>query len=204
MDKKGLCNRRSNSFRRLFLALILFAVGFMPFYSPSANAVARSDENASITGELVGLGKQTNLALPKNNSNYIYKYLIHRNTGGPVACNDTLFPVYVGKRTGNVKKDVSIALKSLFLTSASSGGLYYPLASSKLKVGGVEYNPKNSNLTIRLNGRLVRTDNYCDTARARAVVWATAQQFPEVRHAKITLGSALLGDLLAAKERAKP
>lgn len=35
------------------------------------------------------------------------------------------------------------------------------------------------------------------------MVWATAQQFPEVGHATIWLGSALLGDLLAAKERAK-
>jgi hypothetical protein len=143
-------------------------------------------------------------SLPQNGSGYIYKYLILRNTGGPIACGDTLFPVYVGKRTGDVKQDIKIALKSLFSTSKVSSGLYNPLANSKLKVSGVQYNPKNTQTTVRLAGRLVKPDNFCDIARARAVVWTTAQQFPEVRHAKITLGSALLGDLLAAKERAKP
>lgn len=143
-------------------------------------------------------------SLPQNGSGYIYKYLVHRNTGGPIACGDTLYPVYVGQRTGDVKQDIKIALKSLFASSGNSGGLYNPLAKSKLKVNSVEYNPKNTQTTIRLSGRLVKPTDFCDYARARAMVWATAQQFPEVRHAKITLGSALLGDLLSAKERAKP
>jgi hypothetical protein len=133
----------------------------------------------------------------------IYKYLIHLGTGGPVACGDSLVPMHVSQRTGDVKKDVATALKSLFATGKYSGGLYNPLASSKLKVRRVEYIPANKNAQVFLGGRLVKPTTYCDIARSRAMVWATAQQFTEVRHATIWLGSALLGDLLAAKERAK-
>jgi hypothetical protein len=130
----------------------------------------------------------------------IYKYLIHLGTGGPVGCGDSLTPLYVGSRTGDVKKDAATALKSLFATGKLSGGLYNPLASSKLKVRRVEFIPSTKRYQIFLGGRFVKPSNQCDMSRARAIVWATAQQFPEVRHATIWLGSALLGDLLAAKE----
>jgi len=134
----------------------------------------------------------------------IYKYLIHRGTGGPVACGDTLFTVIVGVRTGDIKKDMATALNSLFATGNNSGALYNPLGGSRLRVKKVVYNPQNRNATVFLGGRLAKPKSSCDIARARAEVWATAQQFPEVSHAVIWLGKALLGDLLAAKERAKP
>ncbi|MCU0489669.1 MAG: hypothetical protein MUE67_12060 [Anaerolineales bacterium] len=131
----------------------------------------------------------------------IYKYLIHQNTGGPVACGDSLVAVYVGKRTGDVRKDTATALKSLFATGKNSGGLYNPLSDSKLRVRRVEYTKEKQNTQIYLGGKLVRPKTYCESARARAMVWATAQQFSEVRHATIWIGSALLGDLLAPSER---
>lgn len=131
----------------------------------------------------------------------IYKYLIHLGTGGPVGCGDSLSPVYVGKRSGDVKKDIATALKSLFATPKHSGGLYNPLAESKLRVRRVDYVAGKKNPQIFLGGKFVRPKTYCESARARAMVWATAQQFPEVRHATIWLGSALLGDMLAPTER---
>jgi hypothetical protein len=133
----------------------------------------------------------------------IYKYLIHVGTGGPVACGDNLVPIYVGARTGDTEKDVATALNGLFATSKYSGGLYNPLADSKLRARKVEYNPSNRNATVHLGGRLVKPKTSCDIQRARAMVWATAQQFPEVQHAIIWIGGSLLGDLLAAKDRAK-
>jgi len=133
----------------------------------------------------------------------IYKYLIHVGTGGPVACGDSLVPIYVGARTGDTEKDVVTALNKLFATPKNSGGLFNPLADSKLKARGVEYNPSNRNVTVHLGGRLVKPKTSCDIKRARAMVWATAQQFPEVQHAVIWIGSSLLGDLLAANDRAK-
>jgi hypothetical protein len=133
----------------------------------------------------------------------IYKYLIHVGTGGPVACGDNLVPIYVGARTGDTEKDVATALNKLFATPKNSGGLYNPLADSKLKAKGVEYNPSNRNVIVHLGGRLVKPKTSCDIKRARAMVWATAQQFPEVQHAIIWIGSSLLGDLLAANDRAK-
>ncbi len=131
----------------------------------------------------------------------IYKYLIHLGTGGPVGCGDSLSPVYVGKRSGDTKKDIATALKSLFATPKNSGGLYNPLANSKLKVRRVEYIEGKKSPQIFLGGKLNRPKTYCESARARAMIWATAQQFPEVRHATIWMGSALLGDLLAPTER---
>jgi hypothetical protein len=133
----------------------------------------------------------------------IYKYLIHRGVGGPYACGDNLFPIYVGTRTGDIKKDMATALNSLFSTGKNSGALYNPLGGSTLRVGKVDYNLQTRNATVSLRGKLAKPDNFCDIARARAAIWATAQQFPEVSHAVIWLGGALLGDLLAAKDRAK-
>jgi hypothetical protein len=131
----------------------------------------------------------------------IYKYLVHVGTGGPVACGDNLVPIYVGARTGDTKKDVSTALNGLFATSKNSGGLYNPLADSKLRARKVEYNSQTKNVTVQLGGKLVKPKTACDIARARAAVWATAQQFPEVQHAIIWLGGSLLGDLFAVNDR---
>ncbi len=133
----------------------------------------------------------------------IYKYLVHVGTGGPVACGDSLYPVYVGARTGDTAKDVATALRSLFGSSKYTMSLYNPLADSKLKVKNVKYIPEKRNVQVQLGGKLVKPKTYCEIARARAMVWATAQQFPEVGHATIWMGKALLGDLLAANERGK-
>ena len=174
------------------LGVFLLTTVLVPVYTPSASAA-----NLPVTDSLLPV-QATAAGQP------IYKYLVHPNTGGPVACGDSLYPVYVGKRTGDTRKDVATALKSLFASPKNSGGLFNPLADSRFKVQKVEYNKSTKNVKIFLGGKLVRPDSFCDIARARAMVWTTAQQFPEVRHATIVLGSALLGDLLAAKERAKP
>jgi hypothetical protein len=173
----------------LCLGVFLFSLTVIP--RQAANALGTPAEAINESGLATQAGAP------------IYKYLIHLGTGGPVACGDSLTPLYVGRRTGDVKKDAATALKSLFATGKYSGGLYNPLAASKLRVRRVEYNPANKKYQVFLGGRLVKPKTYCDIARARAIVWATAQQFPEVRHATIWLGSGLLGDLLAAKERAK-
>jgi hypothetical protein len=132
----------------------------------------------------------------------IYKYLIHQGTGGPVACGDSLVGVYVGQRSGDIKRDEATALNSLFATPKNYIGLYNPLSASRLKVGNVQYNSAK-NAVIRLNGKLVRPTKFCEVARARAMVWATAQQFPEVKHAIIWYGDVLLGDMLSAKDTRK-
>jgi hypothetical protein len=183
-----------NSKRRftilVLLGAFLFSLAILPGYVVNA-----SGNPASNPGLLT--------AQPATAGAPLYKYLIHLGTGGPVACGDSLVAVNIGKRTGDVKKDAATALRSLFSTGKFSGALYNPLASSKLKVRQVEYNPSTKKYQIFLGGKLVKPDAYCEIARARAMVWATAQQFPEVRHATIWLGSGLLGDLLAASERAK-
>jgi hypothetical protein len=170
----------------LCLGILLISLVAVPFYSASAS------EN---------LPEASIKAAPPGGP--IYKYLIHVGTGGPVACGDNLVPIYVGARTGDTEKDVATALNKLFATPKNSGGLYNPLADSNLRARGVDYNPSNRNVIVRLGGRLVKPKTSCEIQRARAMVWATAQQFPEVQHAVIWIGGSLLGDLLAAKDRAK-
>jgi hypothetical protein len=170
----------------LCLGILLVSLVATPIYS--ANASGNSTEGSIKAAPAGGP---------------IYKYLIHVGTGGPVACGDNLVPIYAGARTGDTEKDVATALNKLFATPKNSGGLYNPLADSKLRARGVEYNPSNRNVIVHLGGRLVKPKTSCEIQRARAMVWATAQQFPEVQHAVIWIGSSLLGDLLAAKDRAK-
>jgi hypothetical protein len=134
----------------------------------------------------------------------IYKYLIHLGTGGPVACGDSLVGIVVGRRTGDPEKDVATALRSLFSTPKYQGGLYNPLSSSKFRIQGVRYNARNKEIAIDLSGKLVRPNTYCEIARARTMVWATAQQFPEISHAIIMMtNNILLGDLLPVKDKSK-
>ncbi len=193
----------------LLLSLGVFLISFWTIPNRAVNAPAHPSGNPYLravqpsTFNLQPATLDVSQGQPSTAGAPLYKYLIHPGTGGPVACGDSLAAVYIGKRTGDVKKDAATALRSLFATGKFSGGLYNPLASSKLKVRRVEISPSTNKFQIYLGGRLVKPTTYCEIARARAMVWATAQQFPEVGHATIWLGSALLGDLLAAKERAK-
>ena len=131
-------------------------------------------------------------------SNVIVKYLVLQGTGGSTGCGDSLVPVSAGfDRTVDVEEDVRIAITSLFSTGTQyAGNLYNPLFLSKLRVTDVSLNKGAANVTIRLTGSFTKPKEDCDKLLYRAQVWATARQFPEVKHATIWLNKYLLGDLL--------
>jgi hypothetical protein len=128
----------------------------------------------------------------------IVKYLVHKGTGGPVGCGDSLVPVSADfLRTGDVREDVKIAITSLFSTGSQYvGDLYNPLFLSKLRVNDVSFNKRTGNVTIHLTGSFTKPKEDCDKLLYRAQVWDTARQFPEVKLATIWLNQYLLGDLL--------
>lgn len=133
----------------------------------------------------------------------IMLYFIAPETGGPVACGDSLIPSYSGLvKTGDFKKDLSSALNRLFaIGTQRTGNLYNALYQSKLKVKTIDYSKYNNTATIYMTGSFVKPKTDCDQLRYRAQVWSTAKQFG-VKIITIWLDNGkLLGDLLAANDK---
>jgi hypothetical protein len=128
--------------------------------------------------------------------NAIVIYLTLLGTGGPVACGDSIFAVKTGhNRTGDIEKDIQLAVDTLFSIGQYSGWLYNATYPSSLRVGGV--NLEKGEAVVELQGVYVKPENACDASRYRAQVWTTIKQFPEVTRAIPKVRGALLGDLLS-------
>jgi len=113
-----------------------------------------------------------------------------------VACGDSLVPIMTGyTRTGNIDKDIQLAIDTLFSVGQNSGGLYNATYPSNLRVSGVNIN--HGEAIVDLDGYYEKPQNACDASRYRAQVWATIKQFPEVSRAIPKVRDKLLGDLLA-------
>jgi hypothetical protein len=130
----------------------------------------------------------------------IYIYLVDTDTGGSVACGDTLVPINTGQaRSGDLAQDVATGLKNLFVKRQFILGLYNPLYISNIGVTDVWYKEYSQTIYVRLQGTYVRSDDRCDTRRVRAQIWATIRQFGGVKVVDILLNDNLLGDILAGK-----
>jgi hypothetical protein len=128
--------------------------------------------------------------------NAIVIYLTHIGTGGPVACGDSLVAVLTGHiRTGDIEKDIQLAVDTLFSIGQYSGWLYNATYPSSLRFGGVSFSKGEA--VVDLPGSYVKPKDACDASRYRAQVWTTIQQFPEVTRAIPRHRNSLLGDLLA-------
>ena len=98
-------------------------------------------------------------------------------------------------RTGDIEKDIQLAIDTLFSVGQYSIGLYNATYPSNLRFGGLTLSKGEA--VVELGGSYVKPKDSCDASRYRAQVWATIQQFPEVKRAIPRHGNALLGDLLA-------
>lgn len=127
-------------------------------------------------------------------------YLTQLNTGGPVACGDSLVPIYSGfVRTGNTAEDVRIALDRLFHAGASFGGLHNAVYPNNFEVQSVEFEDSANKVIVTLSAGYIKPADYCESRRYHDQIWATARRFPEVDRVVIWLDNGiLLGDLLAA------
>ena len=129
-------------------------------------------------------------------NNNIVIYLTHVGTGGPIACGDNLVPLRTGQvRTGNIEKDIQIAVDALFAVGEYSMSLYNATYPSKLRFSGLEL--IKGEAVVDLSGEYIKPGNACDASRFRAQLWTTIQQFPEIQRVIPKYKGALLGDLLA-------
>jgi ribulose bisphosphate carboxylase small subunit len=127
-------------------------------------------------------------------------YFTILDSGGPVACGDSLYAIYTGHvRTGNTEEDIQIALDSLFSSGPYFGNFYNAVYPNNFRVQSVDFKQSTGRADIVLNGGYVKPADYCDSRRYREQIWATARRFPEVQRISISLTNGiLLGDLLAA------
>ena len=127
-------------------------------------------------------------------------YFVILDSGGPVACGDSLYAIYTGHvRTGDTEEDIRIALDRLFSSGPYFGNLYNAVYPNNFQVQSVDFKLSTGNATIVLNNGYIKPANYCDSRRYREQIWATARHFPEVKRISIFLSNGiLLGDLLAA------
>ena len=138
--------------------------------------------------------------------NILRVYVTHLGTDGPIACGDSLIGLSAGMwRTGDVAKDITLALNALFASGQNIGAYHNATYPSSLRVSNVEYIKSESKAIITLTGSYVKPADYCEARRYREQVWATARQFPEVSRVVIWLDNGkLLGDLLYAVTSKKP
>ncbi len=130
----------------------------------------------------------------------IYVYYILLDTGGPVACGDSLVAANTGlSRTGDVEEDVRTALGRLFFKRQWFGKLYSPVYLSNLGVSDVSFDNYTGEISVNLEGTYVRSDDRCDNGRVRAQIWTTIRQFKDIKTVYILLNDNLLGDILATE-----
>lgn len=129
----------------------------------------------------------------------IVVYLIFTGEGAEGSCMGYTVPVPTGiYPSGDVKKDVAVALNYLFSIGVQySGNLYNPLFRSRLTVSGVDFKKSSNDITVYLTGSFSKPKTDCDKRLYRAQVWDTIRQFPEVKRAHVWVGNLKLGDLLA-------
>jgi hypothetical protein len=130
----------------------------------------------------------------------IYVYYLQLDTGGPVACGDSLVAANTGlSRTGDIEADVRTALERLFFKLQWFGGLYNPIYLSNLSVTNVSFNAPTGEVSVDLTGSYVRSGDRCDEGRVRAQVWTTIRQFKDIKTVYILLDGNLLGDILSTE-----
>ena len=127
---------------------------------------------------------------------WIVYYLIHKDTGGPLKCGDSLFPISTGKfRTGDIEEDAKIAFKALLaLKQAEQGDFYNALYKSSLNVVSADWAPQKGWLEVSIAGNMNTKGDECDRSRIGDQLWATIRQFPEVQHADIRWNGGPLMD----------
>ncbi len=126
----------------------------------------------------------------------IVAYFVIKGSGGPVACGDSLIPVYTGHyKSGNTGNDLRIALDFLFSAGQNILGLYNATYPSRFSAGTVEYNAGQA--TVYLSGNYVPPVTKCDAHRYEAQVNTTAFQFDEIKQfSPFIAGGGSLGDRL--------
>ena len=158
----------------------------IPTDTPTATITPTPTDTATITPTPTN----TPYVIPEN---AIMIYFTQLNTGGSVACGDSLIAIYSGYvRTGNVEEDIRLALNSLFSGGPYFGNLYNAVYPNNFRVQSVDFHQGSGIATVILSGGYVKPDDYCDSRRYRDQIWSTARRFPEVNHVTIYLDNGIV------------
>jgi hypothetical protein len=114
----------------------------------------------------------------------IVYYLVLLDSGGPLKCGDSLYPVSTGKyRTGDIAKDVQIAMSSLFKNHDQyTGELYNALYKSRLSVDDVTVDKVTGWVEVFTAGNIDAKSDSCDRSLISDQIWGTMRQFTEIPH----------------------
>ena len=130
-------------------------------------------------------------------------YLVAMDTGGTVGCGDSLIPIYTGvPSTGDLEKDIHIALHALLkLKVKDFGGYYNPLHNAHLNTSGVTFHKDSGNVVVNLSGSIPKPKDECEYHRVRGVLWETVRHYRDVKGVTFWIGDKLIGDLIAIIDR---
>jgi hypothetical protein len=125
----------------------------------------------------------------------IYAYYILEQTAIADGCQPP-FGVSIGvSRSGDIAKDVKLALQSLLAVKTEYyGTLYNPLYRSNIKVQSVKFNRSNGLITVELSGTYKPTGDPCDNTGVKSQVWGTIRQFNAIKMTNIYLNDIPFGD----------
>lgn len=125
----------------------------------------------------------------------IYAYYILEHMAIADGCQPP-FGVSIGvSRSGDIAKDVKLALQSLFAVKTEYyGSLFNPLYRSNIKVQSVKFNRSNGLITVELSGTYQPTGDPCDNTGVKSQVWGTIRQFNAVKMTNIYLNDIPFGD----------
>jgi hypothetical protein len=114
----------------------------------------------------------------------IVYYLVLLDSGGPMKCGDSLYPVSTGKyRSDDIVRDVTAAMNGLFGNHDQyTGELYNALYKSRLSVDDVTVNKLNGWVEVFTVGKVDPANNDCDRSRIADQIWGTMQQFTDIPH----------------------
>ena len=123
-------------------------------------------------------------------------YYIQLETGGTAGCGDSVIGLSTGQtRSGDIAKDVKLALQQLLANKNKYAGQFYnPVSLSNISVETVKYDDKSGLITVNLRGTYVRSGDDCDNTRVKAQVWSTIRQFRDVKMTNIYLNGGPFGD----------
>lgn len=165
------------------------------------------DEGCWLFGSLVTIEGETEqlpvvvslaLKLIGNDPKFILFFLIAEDTGGTVACGDSLVAFNTGLlRSGDAAEDAKAAMRALLtIGSPYVSGYRHSGYQSNLQVVSAEYNAGSQVVTIYLSGTVIKPETNCDKERFRVQIFATAQQFDNVSKAFVWVGTVPIGDYL--------
>lgn len=169
-----------------------------PTQEPTATHTLQASDTPSPTETLTPSPTALGFLLPAARANMISIYFVQLNSGIG-SCGDRYLAFSSGEPiTGNIARDVTTGLRSLFsYRKKNYGELYNPVGSSKLAVDNVDWDKKKEQIEVHLRGSLDRPEDACENSRLKSQIWLTIKQFSEIKKEIVFINNVLLGDLVS-------